>query len=593
MPDSSRRYPRWLWLLIAVALFLSSVPYVIGYLLTPEGSLYLGVHTNIDDHAVYASWIKQSRDGHFLFENRFTTDAQPMLTINLYFLLLGKLAIPIGIPLAMHVGRVLFGALFLLAAYRMAKRIAATDLQVRLAVGLCAFGMGLGAFAWQRYGHSSPVDVWQPEAFGFSSLMTNGLFCASLWLILLIWESILESRESWRPVAAGFIAALVLANIHTYDMLTIALVACGFLVSAVVSRRATVVWVGRSLLIASGALPAVAWFVYVRANDPVFALRADTPTLSPDFLLVLLGYGGMLLLAAFALCSESRDKLLRCVPALAMAIFISFLLSGLQAGETPTEPWQFIAAFALLLLTCAIVQVRNEATRLMAVWVCIGFVALYYPGMFQRKLTMGLHIPLALLAGVGVGMIAERVRETSRRSALAYAVVLLLSVSSIRWIQREIQMATENVSNTTMHSVYLSEDAAHILRILQSEGRASDVLIAAPGVAHRLEDGGFGTPLIPDLNPIMTGWGGVRTWVGHWSETPTYAHRRARATSELFGPEASLESARALLAEIRARWVIWPTAARFRDAGFAPEDWVAQVGKRVHHGKEYSLYVIR
>ncbi|MER3466851.1 MAG: hypothetical protein C4340_07125, partial [Armatimonadota bacterium] len=58
-----------------------------------------------------------------LFENRFTTDPQPGLTFQAYFLLIGNIAKFTGIPVAMHIGRLLFGLLFLFALYRLVCRL--------------------------------------------------------------------------------------------------------------------------------------------------------------------------------------------------------------------------------------------------------------------------------------------------------------------------------------------------------------------------------------------------------------------------------------------------------------------------------------
>src|ERR1022692_4113879 len=70
---------------------------LLAYMLAPAGTVFLGYPGNTDDHMVYAAWMRQAMAGHFLFDNRFATDAQPGLTIHVYFFLLGQLARVTGI----------------------------------------------------------------------------------------------------------------------------------------------------------------------------------------------------------------------------------------------------------------------------------------------------------------------------------------------------------------------------------------------------------------------------------------------------------------------------------------------------------------
>ena len=73
-------------ILALAAAALAALPVLLGFLAKPEGQTYLPFHLSLDDHMVYAAWMRQAMDGHSLFDNRFTTDAQPGLTFHLLFL---------------------------------------------------------------------------------------------------------------------------------------------------------------------------------------------------------------------------------------------------------------------------------------------------------------------------------------------------------------------------------------------------------------------------------------------------------------------------------------------------------------------------
>ncbi|MCH8274700.1 MAG: hypothetical protein IH851_07915 [Armatimonadetes bacterium] len=597
------RLPKWFWLLAIAALALSSLPYVYGWARTPEGSTYLGVHTNFDDHAVYAAWMKQAQEGRFFFENRFTTDEQPRLTVHLYFFTLGNLSRVTGIPLAMHIGRLLFGLLFLVQLYRLVCRATESDFVRRVAVSVAVFGAGTGWLYWARYGHNGPIDVWQPEAFVFPSLMTNGLFCVSLWLILVVWNSILDAKESWKPVLAGAAAMLVLTNIHTYDALTIAIVAVGLLISQAAAGQATIGWIGRAAVIAVGALPPALWFIYVRANDPVFAARADTPTFSPPFFDVLAGFGPLLLLAlaatwVFRRGSGAGEPSGRGAAAAVgvLALFTGIMLS--QSGYTASALWVQAPAWLLLFLVggffCYLLRPANPAYGLLFSWMVLGIIAVYYPGLFQRKLTMGLQLPIGILAGLSIGWALERVDRGGLRRASALAIVFILSLTSLRWIQREVQMAQENLSNTTVHTIYLDEDVAAILRYLRKNAEPGEVLLAMPGVPARTGPDSFAL-LIPDLNPVITGWAGLKTWAGHWSETPGYSERRAELMDAVYSSTSNPETFRTIVGMTGARFVIIPVSETAAQLGVPHAlAWVFEPGMTpVYAGESFTLLEVR
>src|SRR5476649_2030918 len=117
-PDNSAGSDRrFLICLVAVTVLFAALPYVMGVVSTPSGGTYLGYQYNTDDHMVYSAWMRQAMDGRFLMDNRFTTDVQPSLTINVYFFILGLLAKATGLALASTLSRLFFSGLFIVLAY--------------------------------------------------------------------------------------------------------------------------------------------------------------------------------------------------------------------------------------------------------------------------------------------------------------------------------------------------------------------------------------------------------------------------------------------------------------------------------------------
>ncbi|HRF60856.1 MAG TPA: hypothetical protein PLH94_13200 [Fimbriimonadaceae bacterium] len=606
---------RFAWRLGLALAFVAALPALIGWLVTPPGGRYLGFQINVDDHMVYAAWMRQAVEGRIFFDNRFTTDAQPGLTLHLYFLVLGWISKILGPAITVTLARIGFTYLFVVLANRLILELRWKLFVSKLALFVVCVGGGFGFMLWQTFGvavsqpalnpiegfvaalthRGLPTDVWQPEGFVFPSMLTNSLFMVSLCLIALTLLAILRCREGWRPVLWGAVAFGVLMNIHSYDVLLVAIVCVGLLAATLASKAETPEgettiapsqWAIRVAIIGLGALPAALWFVYVLRNDPVFQARAATLTFTPSFRQIAIGYLPLILLGIVGFLAEART--------LRERIGVGILVVGLAVMYALAPPskdafWMGAPAWGAALVVGLVVIVLlarpKPAENLVISWAVLGVVAPYIPGLFQRKLLMGLAIPWAILAAAGLWVILRSLERSSRNLVAALAI-LILAGTSLRWFTREIQLQRTNVSNTTVHPVMLDSDAVAIIRALSNTPKRT-VVVAIPGVASPTDDPDvFRSPIIPDLNPILSGLTGVYTYAGHWSETPDYGKRRAEATRLFFDNGATDEQRMAFLRGIGAEYVIAPQPSAFPDAGLAD---LRPLGTVVVSGTKFDL----
>lgn len=560
---------------------------------------------------VYASWMHQAMEGQFFFVNRFTTDAQPGNMVHIYFWTLGQVAKVTGIPLATELAKLTFTILFVYLLGQLMKRIEASVFTRKLAMTLAVFGAGLGGAVWHNFGQAIvlpngaflkpltssllPIDVWQPEAFAFPSLLTSSLFAVSLCLILGVLLSVLRAKDSWRPVIPGALCMAVLMNIHSYDVLIVAVVLVGFLAMMLVQKDAPREWITRAGLIGLGALPPALYFIKVISEDPVFRNRAGVETLSPNFRVVLAGIILLVIPALVALWpSEDDPNAGRKKQGFGLLAALLGLLVVVSTGHTQgmfmTMP-VWAVAFVVALVACALLAGVDIGLNLIVSWAILGLVILYFPAAFQRKLGMGLAIPWGLLAAIGWSQILVKQDRNLRNLATAL-VVMLCSWSSLRWVQRELQLIDLNVSNTTVHTVFLSPDMARIVRAVDKiEG--PKVVIAPPGIpAFRVKEGtqeqepdSFQAPFVSDLNPILTGLAGATTYAGHWGETPDYNRRRA-LVQKVFLAQTSPEERQAILAEIKPDYIVIPVPAASPDLPFAD---LSSLGEVVVDGSQFKL----
>jgi arabinosyltransferase C len=601
-----------------VAVTIALIPALIGHASAPPGSLYLGVQTNVDDHMVYASWMRQAMEGKLLFENRFAIEPQPGLTLNLYFLALGLVAKVVSIPVAWLIARAAFSLLFVVLLGGFLLRIGLNAFQAKLSVVLVTFGGGVGFFVWEKFGQivvnspaalkavtggRLPIDVWQPEAFVFPSMLTNGLFMASLCLILVTFQSVLQAKDGWSSVPRGALAFGVLMNIHSYDALLVGLVLTGLLAAQLAARDLSWAWMGRATVIAAGAVPAAAWFLFVLYQDPVFQSRASTETFSPVFRQVALG---ILPVAAFAalpcLSRGKRRELFAAALALLTGLTAFFLWDANPPGNghTMTGPfvnesvWPFLGLLAPALAATVLFARPNPGRNLLWAWALVGVAAVYFPALFQRKLAMGLVVPWAILAAIGLSDALQRF-ESSTRNLVASLSVIVASASSLFWFQREALFIRNNVASTAVHPVYYSRDTGKILDILGSRS-GRKVVLAMPGVWRPIGPADFSSPLVPDLNPVLVGLAGATAFAGHWSETPDYPAKRHLAL-KVFLSTTPPEQREEILRAVRPDFIVAPNPETFGGAptaeGPLPIADLRSLGRVEYHGDQFLLISLK
>lgn len=585
--QTAQKMKRTLFWACFAAVVLSMLPFLLGSLSAAKtGDWFAGFQHSFDDQMVYAAWMTQAQDGHLLMDNRFAVDPQPGLTIHLYYFVAGLVSKVLGIPLTFALARGVFSALFVVLLYGFLRRLSPNTYFQKLGLCLGAFGGGMGFLVWHSFGQDFakgadgtiarimdghlPIDVWQPEAFVFPSMLTNSLFMVSLCLVLVVLSCLLDARKSWKPVVPGALAMLVLMNVHSYDVLLIGLVGIGLLVVQIANRNVSLTWVLRALTIGLGALPSALWFVYVLREDAVFQARAATLTFAPTFKQVA---AGLALLIAFSALRWIEERQNDSAKRWRIGLIVAAVLIGVGwflSAANPNAYWlgwmAWAFAYAAAVAVAVLMRTENCALNLIQTWALVSLAAIYFPGLFQRKLAMGMALPWSILAALGLyALVALKAKEV--RIAVGALSLAAMCFTSVCWFLRERAYITSNVARTTVQPVFFQPEVRQILQTLRKE-EGRKVILAMPGVPrmtaneYGIEPDSFEAPFIPDLNPMASGFAGAYSYAGHWSETPNYLDRRNDAT-RFFLRSTTDESRREILARSGAKYLIAPVPEAF------------------------------
>ncbi len=461
---------RWAAAVSAALMLLTCAPYLWGLAIRPAGHYYSGFIANPDEHNVYLAYMRQTREGRVFLLNPFTSEPQPGRLLNAFFLALGMKArvTRLPLPVVYHAARVTSGWLLLMAVYCLAAQVTPSVPGRRLALMLAGVASGLGWVYPAHPGAPHPVDygpgLVMPEAITFLTLLLNPLFSLSVFLtitVIALGAGALRAGSSRCAVGAGM-AALVLGNIHTYNVIPATAVLGAFALYLAAARRLSWRGVEMGAVVAALAAPSLLYQVWlVRAGDVTLAVKAvETPVESPAPLYLALGLGIPLPLAAVGAAGS--------------------VLRG------------------------------SDARRLLGMWLALGFAVVYLPVPFQRKLAEGLHIPVCILAAAAVEPMLRRMRGW-RGVAVGAALVVLCTPSSALFVRRTARdLATNNTEYLVnlMPPLYLRADQRDALAWLGEHATFSDVVLC--------------NSFLGSYAPSLAG---VRVYLGHWAETLEFARK--------------------------------------------------------------------
>ena len=459
---------------------------------------------NLDDSCVYLSWMRQAADGSSHALNLFTTEPQHGMLLNPFFWVLGRAAKFTGLSLiSVYQGaRVVCGFTLLMVTVTLIRATVQNALAQRLAFLFVCFSSGLGwlPFWWNAAQNALPIDTWQPEAITFLSLYLSPLFCFSMTLQVAIVTLLFRGEQTGRARYAvlGGVCGLLLALTHTYDVLSLAAVWSLYLVlpwkpdppfKSRAHRMATG-WT-QAIIASLTTVPGVAYIYREIKTESVFAQRAAVPTLTPPLQWVLIGFGLTLLLAIVGAAAT------------------------LQAEKATAEPAQKYDSTA------------RSPTLLLIAWAFANIAISYAPVAFQRKMLQGTHLPVSLLAGIGVAWILLHPTSQVKTRQLTLASVLciiILSVTNITFVMRDIRNAFENRVQTGMHRPFINPgelDALQWIRLHTEPGTAFQPLpwVFVDNLNHKK---GSSDVTIACFGPGLTG---RPVYCGHWGETPHYGDK--------------------------------------------------------------------
>lgn len=344
------------------------------------------------DTYTYISWIEQARQGHVLFKDLYSSEAQPRNFFHPIFILLGTTARLLSISsLSMYqLARVLSDIFLLLIMYKFIARIF-DHVPIRILVWItAAVGSGLGLFI----GRFS-TDMWMTENnvyFGMYHTLLNNCSLALLLLLFMVWEDNIQRPNRRAGLISGALT-LAIGAIHTY-YIPLALIVTGLyaLWSYRTQFKPRFILLNYAYLV-TFSLIITWWQAHMLEQNPILGIWAfmQSNVPAPPILYYLAGLGLPLLFAVVGFAILRIEH--RILPK-------KFILPGL--------------------------------------WLVGGTLLLYNPffNSMARKYSEGLQFAITIFAGVGIVWLTRSITTQFRiRKWCVYTICLVAcTMTTVAWL---------------------------------------------------------------------------------------------------------------------------------------------------------------
>ena len=454
------------------AIFLvTMLPYLYAYATTPTGKVFNGFFFIADDAATYISKMREGAEGAWGWSDRYITTpvARPVLLF-LFYIAWGKVAALLHIPLivAYHLARLSGAVALVYGARALARAVLPVGYRgLALVIALVGSGAGYLLLLFASMSGSGAVlgsrlealDLHLPELSAIYSVLAIPHFA---WAAALMAISVVQLMAIARVADRGAVirrvlvasaALLALCVIHPQMLFVLAPLALLYLALV---RPAPLAWLATAVPFFV-CLPLLVYFLAVLGSDPVVvAWSRQWKHQAPSFISLVFGLGLPLALAVYAIARGAHR--------------------------------------------------RSPELALMAAWLLLVVALLYIPNPvnIQRRLVDGLYLPQAMLAAVGVVMLAERLRPRARRR-MVFSVLAVSAISSLLVIGLGFRFAAIREP-----LIYLDQGEMDAFTWLAGQRGTR----TPPGVLSEAETGLY----IPEM-------AGLRVYAGHYSETIDYLVR--------------------------------------------------------------------
>jgi hypothetical protein len=473
---------------------LLTVPYILGYGLARPGTVFTGVLMNPEDSQSYFAKMLQGYDGRWFYTITYTSEDHVPALVGTFYIVLGHIARLLGLTaeIVWHGARVI-ADMFMFTTTFVFIATFIRDYQTRwIAYLLAIFSSGLGwllllAGKSQWLG-AFPVDFKMPEAHLFFTGLTFPHVAVAIGLMLAYFLLLIRMstnvRRNWFYAVLAGLVVLVLGFVFPFIVILMGLTVASYWLYSCLRSRSLLWKVGALYLVSFVILaPLFLYFVLTARENAAFqAWLSQAITPSPPIPHYAIAYGALLLFAILPL-------LLR---------------------EHPVR--------------------QGESTALLWIWIFSAALLVYAPLSQQRRFVLGVQIPLAILASIGLTRVVlpalkqtgtfRRLVQNPRYSMAGLErlfIFLFLAVMSLSNIYVLADLSA-NLSFRQPYPFFRTHAEIAAINWIQTNTDRSDIIFA-----------GYQT------GNYLGAHAGNHVVIGHWAETTEW-EKKYREAYRFYNP---------------------------------------------------------
>lgn len=477
----TRFFSRSVWLYALILAFVTSLPYLVGSLSTPDGSQYSGapavpVGVQVDYNSHLAKMWQGSRgqwDYHLLFTHE---PHRGIFPVQGFYVALGALAniTPFSLPAVYHIARFVLTVCMVLAIWAFASRFFDKPSERWFAL---LFGTLVGGWSWLLLifdpaltANTSPIEFWLTDAFNLFGALYMPHFAAAITLQIVVmltydrWVRASQVETNNRQLPTLVILTLALAAesiiqpyvVLLFGPLLVILTAYHIFSAKRLSFRQAL-W----LVIPLGVHGGLTLYQYaIISSDPIWAaFTSQNQTLSPLVTYYLLAY-------------------------------LPFLIPIIPGAR-------------VFMLDDA-----DDRWWMPILWVALVAMLLYAPFPTQRRYLLGVQTPLAILAAYGWSRSILPRLKRPRRPLLTTVYIALASIALVGMIFANGAAISKPADNTAVY--YQPDELQGYAWLARESPNPNDLILTTFDLSGK----GSGGRLVAAT--------GRRVFIGHWYETANF-----------------------------------------------------------------------
>jgi len=205
-------------------------------------------------------------------------------------------------------------------------------------------------------------------------------------------------------------------------------------------------------------------------------------------------------------------------------------------------PWNYALGYGLVLLLAlgglVVAARRRERSDLfLLAWVVSAAILLYLPTTLQRRFITGFHVPLVILAALGLEQVIWPRVRADRRSLVTGLILAFTALTNLF-----VPLVTVMGAAQGQHPLAMTDGEAAAWAWLGEHTDWTDTVLAPAELAE-----------------FVPAWAGNRVVYGHPFETIDAESKEAEV-DHFFSPEATAAERRALLERYGVRYVLVPSS---------------------------------